>query len=79
MKGSPTGDARENPLVFYPRRIWELADTHLRLAASYVHLHRIRKKVECDPQPHHDPALWIDVEAEPATNARGATPATAAA
>jgi hypothetical protein len=47
----------ENPLVFYPRRVWEVADTHVRLAAFYLALHRIRKKIERDPLPYRDPAL----------------------
>ena len=52
-----TGLPRENPLAFYPRRLWEVADTHLRLAAYYLLLHRIRKRVERDPLPYSDPAL----------------------
>ncbi len=51
------GLRRENPLVFYPRRVWEVADTHIRLAAFYLSLHRIRKRVERDPLPYSDPAL----------------------
>jgi radical SAM superfamily enzyme YgiQ (UPF0313 family) len=52
-----SGLPRENPLVFYPRRVWEVADTHVRLLAFYLSLHRIRKRVERDPLPYHDPAL----------------------
>jgi len=47
-----------------PRRVWEIADTHVRLVAFYLFLHRIRKKVECDARPYHDPAL-LPVETEP--------------
>jgi hypothetical protein len=58
-----SGLPRENPLFFYPRRLWEMADTHLRLVAYYWFLHRIRKKVERDDRPYSDPAL-IPVEPE---------------
>jgi Radical SAM superfamily len=51
------GLPRENPLVFYPRRLWEVADTQVRLAAFYLSLHRIRKRVERDPRPYSDAAL----------------------
>jgi hypothetical protein len=76
-----SGLARENPLFFYPRRVWEVADTHVRLVAFYLFLHRIRKKVERDPLPYSDPAL-IPVEAADATPAsptRGKQKAAAAA
>ncbi|HVH73917.1 MAG TPA: radical SAM protein [Stellaceae bacterium] len=52
-----SGLPRENPLFFYPRRVWEVVDTHARLVAFYLFLHRIRKKVERDRQPYHEPAL----------------------
>src|SRR5207302_723092 len=39
----------ENPLVFYTRRICEVLETHVKLAAFYLHLHRIRRRVERDP------------------------------
>jgi hypothetical protein len=48
---------RENPLVFYPRRIREIAETHAKLVAFYLYLHRIRRRVERDQQPYTDPAL----------------------
>ena len=48
---------RENPLVFYPRRVREIAETHARLAAFYLRLHRIRRRVERDPAPYADTAL----------------------
>jgi len=51
------GLPRENPLVFYPRRVWEVLDTHARLAGFYLYLHRIRHRVERDPSPYTDPAL----------------------
>jgi hypothetical protein len=58
------GLPRENPVVFYPRRVWEVIDTQVRLTAFYWSLHRIRKKVEGDPHPYADAAL-IPVPAEP--------------
>ena len=51
------GLARETPLVFYPRRTFEVIETHVRLAAFYLYLHRIRRRVERDPRPYSDPAL----------------------
>jgi radical SAM superfamily enzyme YgiQ (UPF0313 family) len=52
-----SGLPRENPLVFYPRRVWEVLDTHARLAAFYIHLHRIRRRVERDPRHYIDRSL----------------------
>ena len=51
------GLPRENPLVFYVRRVREVVETHVRLAAFYLYLHRIRRRVERDPNPYTDPAL----------------------
>jgi len=47
----------ENPLIFYPRRLWEIAATHVNLVTYYLKLHRIRKKVEADNRPYMDRAL----------------------
>jgi hypothetical protein len=58
-----SGLRRENPLIFYPRRLWEIADTHAKLVAFYLFLHRIRKKVERDPVPYIDRALTAVEEA----------------
>ncbi len=69
----------ENPLVFYPRRLWEIADTHARLVAFYLFLHRIRKKVERDSGPYSDPALIADDAATPPRPARAKQSAAAAA
>jgi tRNA A37 methylthiotransferase MiaB len=52
-----SGLPRENPLIFYPRRLWEIVDTHVRLVAFYWSLHKIRKRVERDPAPYIDQAL----------------------
>ena len=51
------GLPRETPLVFYPRRVREVLETHIKLAAFYLCLHRIRRRVERDPSPYTDPAL----------------------
>ena len=72
-----SGLPRENPLIFYPRRIWEVVDTHARLVMFYLFLHRIRKKVERDPRPYSDPALTL-VEAVSVTPARRKQQAVAA-
>jgi hypothetical protein len=58
-----SGLPRENPLIFYPRRLWEIADTHIRLVAFYWFLHRIRKRVERDTAPYIDPALTLPEQA----------------
>ena len=54
---------RENPLVFYPRRVREIVETHAKLAAFYLYLHRIRRRVERDSRPYSDPALLPVVDA----------------
>jgi radical SAM superfamily enzyme YgiQ (UPF0313 family) len=36
----------ENPLVFYGRRLWEIASTYARGACYYFWLHRLRKRIE---------------------------------
>ncbi len=64
-----SGLKRESPLVFYPRRVWEVADTHVRLAAYYWFLHRIRKRVERDTRPYSDQALVATPEEETAAAA----------
>jgi hypothetical protein len=52
-----SGLKRENPILFYPRRLYEIFETHLRLAVFYLRLHRIRRRVERDPRLYADPAL----------------------
>ncbi len=51
------GLPRENPVVFYPRRLCEVAATHARLAVFYLRLHQIRRRVERDRRPYSDAAL----------------------
>jgi hypothetical protein len=43
------GLPRENPLLFYPRRLWELCSTYSALAGYHLWLERIRRRVENDP------------------------------
>ena len=69
---------RENPVVFYPRRLHEVVDTHVRLAALYLRLHRIRRRVERDRRPYSDPALGLAAD-EPASRIRNKQPVAAAA
>ncbi len=60
-----SGLPRENPLLFYPRRVREVVQTHYNLLAYYLFLHRIRKKVERDTAPYIDRALTpVDVESD---------------
>jgi radical SAM superfamily enzyme YgiQ (UPF0313 family) len=61
-----SGLPRENPLVFYPRRAREIVETHAKLAAYYLYLHRIRRRVERDTRPYTDPALAPLAEPAPA-------------
>jgi hypothetical protein len=57
------GFKRENPLVFYPRRLAEVVTTHIKLVNYYWFLHRLRKRVERDTAPYTDRAL-TPIEAE---------------
>src|ERR1700732_3912189 len=50
------GLPRETPFVFYVRRVREVLATHVKLAAFYLYLDRIRRRVERDPGPYIDPA-----------------------
>jgi radical SAM superfamily enzyme YgiQ (UPF0313 family) len=62
---------RANPLVFYPRRLREIVVTHARLAAFYLRLHRIRRRVERDQRPYTDPALTPLPDAAPPPRREG--------
>jgi hypothetical protein len=53
------GLPRESPLVFYTRRVGEILETHFKLAAFYLYLHRIRRRVERDSRPYTDEALTL--------------------
>ena len=39
----------ENPLVFYPRRVWEMISTHYQWARLYLAYRAIQKRIEADP------------------------------
>jgi radical SAM superfamily enzyme YgiQ (UPF0313 family) len=52
-----SGLPRENPLLFYPRRGWEIAASHINMVTFYWSVNRIRKKVERDKRPYTDRAL----------------------
>ena len=63
---------RENPLVFYPRRAWEILSTYVTGVSYYLSLQRMRRKILRDPQSVHytDAALNLtppgDEPADPA-------------
>jgi hypothetical protein len=62
-----SGMPLENPMVFYPRRLREIAATHWNLVAYYWFLHRMRKKVERDTSPYVDRALTaVETDGTPA-------------
>jgi hypothetical protein len=44
------GLPRENPLLFYPRRLWEICSTYAAAGTFYLWLQRLRKRIERDPQ-----------------------------
>jgi radical SAM superfamily enzyme YgiQ (UPF0313 family) len=44
---------RENPLLFYPRRLWETAATYLSIGRYYLQLERIKRRVARDPDAEH--------------------------
>jgi radical SAM superfamily enzyme YgiQ (UPF0313 family) len=53
------GLPRENPLLFYPRRVWEFFSKYGRLAAYYLWLERLRRRIarEVNAEPYTDAAL----------------------
>ena len=58
----------ENPLVFYPRRIWESISTLILSGLFFLKLHAIRRKIKADPaaKQYTDEALTpVIIEAEP--------------
>ncbi len=69
---------RENPVAFYPRRLGEIIETHTKLAAFYLYLHKIRRRVERDDRPYTDPGL-IPLADPPPLPRRDPTPATTSA
>ena len=62
------GLPRENPLLFYPRRLWEICSTYSAAGTYYLWLKRLRERIERDPNgaSYTDPALSKpDVAASP--------------
>ncbi len=62
-----SGLPRENPLLFFPRRVWETLDSHARWLAILWRFGRIRRRLKRDPAVRHysDLALTpVDAEAE---------------
>jgi len=43
------GFPKEHPLLFYPRRAWEIVSTSLSLGLYYLKLERMRRRIERDP------------------------------
>jgi hypothetical protein len=44
------GLPRENPLLFYPRRLWEIVSTYAALGWYYLWLQRLRRRIVRDPR-----------------------------
>ena len=67
------GLPRENPLLFYPRRVWEFFYKYGGLAAYYLWLERLRRRIdrETDTLAYTDAALSVpDTTASPAEHRR---------
>jgi hypothetical protein len=43
------GLPRKNPLLFYPRRSWEMCSTYSAAGSFYLWLKRLRERIERDP------------------------------
>jgi radical SAM superfamily enzyme YgiQ (UPF0313 family) len=43
------GLPRESPLLFYPRRLWEIISTFAGLGSYYLWLQRLRQRIDRDP------------------------------
>jgi len=61
-----SGMPLENPLAFYPRRVWEVLRTHVAMGRYAWRLHRMRKRVQRDPasKTYRDLAMEPVIEAE---------------
>jgi radical SAM superfamily enzyme YgiQ (UPF0313 family) len=44
------GLPRENPLLFYPRRLWEVLSTYAALGRYYLWLRRLSQRIDRDPK-----------------------------
>jgi hypothetical protein len=53
------GLPRENPLFFYPRRLWEIGSTYAALGSYYLWLELLRRRIARDPRAgsYRDEAL----------------------
>ena len=47
-----SGLPRENPLVFFPKRAWQTARHYLGMGLYAWRLHRMRRRIEADPDRH---------------------------
>jgi radical SAM superfamily enzyme YgiQ (UPF0313 family) len=56
------GLPRESPLLFYPRRVWEVISTYAALGSYRLWLERLRRRVEQDPNA----AAYTDAALAPA-------------
>jgi len=69
------GLPKENPLLFYPRRLWEVFSTYAALGSYYLWLQRLRKRIDRDPHGavYTDAALTqADSVASPASLSKAA-------
>ncbi len=48
-----SGLPRENPVVFYPKRVYEMLTTYIPGLRFQSRLHKLRKKIEQDPASKH--------------------------
>src|SRR5207302_32933 len=52
------GLPRENPLLFYPRRLWDMLATYPAAGQYYLWLNRLRQRIDGAPHAaYSDPAL----------------------
>lgn len=68
------GLPRENPLLFYPRRLWELGSTHAAGGTYYLWLQRLRQRIERDPNAASYTDLALSKPADAATGPTGSGP-----
>jgi hypothetical protein len=68
------GLPRENPLLFYPRRVWDFFSKYGRLAFYYLWLERLRRRIERegDAVPYTDAALSVSRAPPPPAKQRQA-------
>jgi len=55
----------ENPLLFYPKHVWDMCTKYASLGAYYLWLERLRGRVERDPKgaQYMDAALRVEARA----------------